>query len=90
MCSVLAHVHQRNSETIYEQPVTKTLFTMKNAKDNAIEVFPKELLGGHQPDKWTKEEEAGLIKLHIADGQNLKVMSLRIRKKIQQRLDTRS
>lgn len=60
---------------------------MKNAKDNAIEVFPKELLGGHQPDKWTKE--AGLIKLHIADGQNLKVMSLRIRKKIQQRLDTR-
>lgn len=62
---------------------------MKNAKDNAIEVFPKELLGGHQPDKWTKEEEAGLKKLHIAGGQNLKVMSLRIRKTIQQRLDTR-
>lgn len=62
---------------------------MKNAKDNAIEVFPKELLGGHQPDKWTKEEEAGLKKLQIAGGQNLKVMSLRIRKTIQQRLDTR-
>lgn len=61
---------------------------MKNAKDNAIEVFPKELLGGHQTDKWTKEE-AGLKKLYTADGQNLKVMSLRIRKKIQQRLDTR-